>query len=200
MFLLYSKVNQLCIYIHKYRHNYLLFFGFPSHLTGQHRILNSFLCYIVGSHSIQLLSRVWVFVTPWIAAQQASLSLTDSQSSLKLLSIESVMPSNHLILCCPFPILPSIFPSNRVFSNESVIRIRWPKDWSFSFSISPSEYSWLISFKMDWLELLEVQGTLKSQGTLTPQFKSINSSVLSFLYSQTLTSIHDSVWKNHSFD
>ena len=149
--------------------------------------------------SVQSLSRVRLFVTPWIAACQASLSLTDSQSSLKLLSIESVMPSNHLILCCPFPILPSIFPSNRVFSNESVIRIRWPKDWSFSFSISPSEYSWLISFKMDWLELLEVQGTLKSQGTLTPQFKSINSSVLSFLYSQTLTSIHD-YWKNHSFD
>ena len=112
------------------------------------------------------------------------------------MSIESVMPSNYLILCCPPLLPPSIFPSIRVFSNESVL-IRWPKDWSFSFSISPSnEYSGLISFRMDWLDRLAVQGTLSSP---TPPFESINSSELSFLYSPTLTSIHD-YWKNHSFD
>ena len=104
-----------------------------------------------------------VFATPWTAAHQASLSITNSWSLLKLTSIELMMPSNHLILCCPLFLLPSIFPSIRVFSNESVIRIRWPKHWSFSFSISPSKgYSGLISFRMDWLDLLEVQGTLKS--------------------------------------
>ena len=102
-------------------------------------------------------------VTPWTAARQASLSITNSQSSLKLMSIESVMPSNHLILCCPLLLLPSTFPSIRVFCNESVLRIRWPKYWSFSFNISPSnECSGLISFRMDWLALLAVQGTLKS--------------------------------------
>ena len=102
-------------------------------------------------------------VTPWSAACQASLSITNSRSLLKLTSIESVMPSNHLILCRPLLLLPSIFPRIRVFSNESALRIRWPKYWSFSFSISPSsEYSGLISFRMDWLDLLVVQGTLKS--------------------------------------
>ena len=102
-------------------------------------------------------------MTPWTIAQQASLSITNSQSLLKLMSIELVMPSNHLILCCPLLLPPSIFPSIRVFSNESVLHIRWPKYWSFSFSISPStEYSGLISFRMDWLDLLAVQGTLKS--------------------------------------
>ena len=112
--------------------------------------------------------------------------------------IELVMPSNHLILYPPLLLLPSIFPSIRVFSNESVLQIRWPKYWSFSFSISPShEYSGLISFRMDWLDFLAVQGTLKSSPT--PQFKSINSSVLSLLHSPTLTSIHDH-WKNHSLD
>ena len=116
---------------------------------------------------------------------------------LKLKSIEPVMPSNHLILCHPLLLPPSIFPSIRVFSNESVLRIRLPKYWSFSFSISlSSEYSGLISFRMDWLDLLAIQGTLKS---LLQQFKSINSSALSFLYGPTLTSIHD-YWKNHSFD
>ena len=134
-------------------------------------------------------------VTPWTAARQASLSITNSQSLFKLTSIESVMPSNHLILCCPLLLPPSIFPSIRVFSNESVLHIRWPKYWSFSFSISPSnEYSGLISFRIDWFYLLAVQGTLKSSPA--PQFKSINSSVLSFLYSPTLTVIHD-YWKNH---
>ena len=112
---------------------------------------------------IQSLSHVQLFVTPWSAARQASLSFTISRSLLKLMSIESVMPSNLLILCRPLLVLPSIFPSIRVFSNESVLHIRWPKYWSFSFSISPSNaYSWLISFWMDWLDLLAVQGTLKS--------------------------------------
>ena len=102
-------------------------------------------------------------MTPWTAAHQASLSITNSQSLLKLMSIESVMLSNHLILYCPLLFLPSIFPSIRVFSSESTLRMRWPKYWSFSFGISPSnEYSGLISFKMDWLDLLAVQGTLKS--------------------------------------
>ena len=113
--------------------------------------------------SVQLLSSVRLFATPWTAARQASLSITNSQSLLKLMSIESVMPSNHLILCRLLLLPPSIFPSIRVFSNESVLHIRWPKYWSFSFSISPSnEYSVLISFRMDWLDLLAVQGTLKS--------------------------------------
>ena len=108
------------------------------------------------------LSRVRLFVTPWTSALQASLSIANSRSWLKLMSIESVMPSNHLILCHPLLLLPSIFPSIRVFSNESVLCIRGPKYWSFSFSISPSnEYSGLISFRMDWLDLLAVQGTLK---------------------------------------
>ena len=113
--------------------------------------------------SVQSLGCVRLFVTPWTAAHQASLSITNSWSLLKLMSIESVMPSNHLILCCPLLCLPSIFPSIRVFSNESVICIRWPKYWSCSFSISPyNEYPGLISYKMDWLDFLAVQGTLKS--------------------------------------
>ena len=115
------------------------------------------------SSSVQLLSRVWLFPAPWTAACQASLSITNSWSLLKLMFIESVMPSNHLILCHLLLLLPSIFPRIRVFSNESVLHIRWPKYWSLSFSISPSnEYSGLISFRMDWLDLLAVQGTLKS--------------------------------------
>ena len=110
-----------------------------------------------------MLSCVQLFVTPWTTAHQAFLSFTISWSLLKLISIESVMPFNHLILCCPLLLLSSIFPSIRVFSNESVLHIRWPKYWSFSFSISPSdEYSGLISFRMDWFDLLAVQGTLKS--------------------------------------
>ena len=116
---------------------------------------------------------------------------------LKLMPVESVMPSNHLTLCLPLLLLPSVLPSIRVFSSKSALRIRWPKYWSFSFSISPSnEHPGLISFRMGWLDLLAVQGTLKSP---TPQFKSINFSALSFLYSPTLTSIHD-YWKNHSLD
>ena len=113
--------------------------------------------------SVQSLSRVWLFATPWIVACQASLSSTISRSSLRLTSIKSVMPSSHLILCCPLLLLPPIPPSIRVFSNESALLIRWPKYWSFSFSISPSnEHLGLISFRLDWLDLLAVQGTLKS--------------------------------------
>ena len=113
--------------------------------------------------SVQSLSRVWLFATPWIAAHQASLSITNSRSSLRLISIELVMPSSDLILCRPLLLLPPIPPSIRVFSNESALRMRWPKYWSFSFSIIPSkEYPGLISFTMDWLDLLAVQGTLKS--------------------------------------
>ena len=113
--------------------------------------------------SVQLLCRVQLFATPWTAARQASLSITNSQSLLKLMSVESVMPSNHLILCRPLLLPPSVFPSIRVFSDELVLLIRWPKYWSFNFSVSPSnEYSGLISFRMDWLDLLAVQGTLKS--------------------------------------
>ena len=113
--------------------------------------------------SVQSLSCVRLFATPWTAARQASLSITNSQSSPKPMSIESVMPSNHLILCHALLLLPSIFPSIRVFSNESALHIRWPKYWSFTFNISPSnEHPGLISFRMDWLDLLAVQGTLKN--------------------------------------
>ena len=150
------------------------------------------------SSSVQLLSHVQLSVTPWTAARQAPMSITNSWSSPKLMSIKLVTPSNHLILCHPLLLLPSIFPSIRVFSDESALRIRWPNYWSFSFNISPSnEHPGLISFRMDWLDLLAVQGTQESSPT--PQFKSINSSALSFLYSPTLTSIHD-CWKHHSLD
>ena len=112
---------------------------------------------------VQSVSHVWLFATPWTAARQASLSFAISQSLLKLMSIESVRPTNHLVLCYPLLLLPSIFPSIRVFSNESVLHIRWPMYWSFSFNISPSnEYSGLISFRIDWLDLLVVQENLKS--------------------------------------
>ena len=118
---------------------------------------------MLQSSSVQLLSQVQFSVTPWTVIRQASLSITNSQSLLKLMPIELVMSSNHLILCCPLLLLPSVFPSLRVFSNESVLPIRWPKYWSFPFSISPSsEHSGPISPRMDWLDLLVVQGTLKS--------------------------------------
>ena len=150
------------------------------------------------SSSVRSFSYAQLFATPWTTARQVSLSITNSQSLLKLMSIESVMPSNHLILCCPLLLLPPISPSIRVFSSESVVCIRWPVYWSFSFSISSSnEYSGLISFRMDWFDLLLVQGTLKSPAT--PQLKSINSLALSFLYGLTLTSTHD-YWRNHSFE
>ena len=148
--------------------------------------------------SDQSLSHVQLFVTPGITARQASLSITNFRSSLRLMSIEPVMPSSHLILCRSLLPLPPIPPSIRVFSNESTLRMRWPKYWSFSFSIIPSkEIPGLISFRMDRLDLLAVQGTLESSPT--PQCKSINSLVLSLLHSPTLTSIHDH-WKNHSLD
>ena len=140
-----------------------------------------------------MLSHVRRLATSWTTAPQASLSITNSQSLLKLMSIESVMPSNHLILCRPLLLLPSIFPSIRVFSNESALHIRWPKYWSFSFSISfSSEYSGFISFRMDWLDLLAAQVTLKS---LLQQ----HNSKAPILWCSTRTSKHDH-WKNHSLD
>ena len=148
---------------------------------------------------VQLLGRAQLLVTPWTAAHQAFLSFTISWSLLKLMSIELVMPSNHLIRCCPLLLLPSIFPSIRVFSNESVLHIRWPKYWSFSFNISPSnEYSGMISFRMDCLDLLVVQGTLKN----LLQHHNSKASIpwlLAFFIDLTITFIHD-YWKNHSFD
>ena len=148
---------------------------------------------------VQFLSPVQLFVTSWTSAHQASLSSTISWSLLKFMFIESVMLSNHLILCHPL-LLPSIFPSIRVFSSELGLHIRWLKYWSFCFSISPSnEYSGLISFRIGWFDFLAVQGG-SQECSQAPQFESINSSVLNLLYySPVLTSIHD-YWKNHSFD
>ena len=164
-----------------------------SELSRKSKVLES------SVHSVQLLSCVRLFATPWTAAHEASLFIANTQSFLKHMSIELVMPSNHLILCRPLLFSPSIFPSIRVFSNESVLCMRWPKYWSFSFSVSPSNrFSGLISFRVDWFDLLAVPGTLKS----LLQHHSSKASVLwhsSFLYSPTLTSIHD-YWKNHSFD
>ena len=148
--------------------------------------------------NVHLLSCVQLFVASWTAARQASLSFSISWSLLELMTIKSVMPSNHLILCCSLLLLPSVFPSIRVFSNELALRIRWPKCWSFSFSISPSsEYSGLISFQIDWFDLA-VQGTLKSLF----QPHSSKASLLqhsAFFMVQLFTSIHD-YWKNHSLD
>ena len=144
---------------------------------------------LVWFNSVQSLSRVRLFATPWIAAHQASLSIINSQSLPKPMSIESVMPSNHLILCHPLLLLPSIFPSTRVFSNELVLHIRWTKYWNFSFSFSPSnEHLGLISFRMDWLDLLAVQGTLRS--LLQHHSSKASIPMLSFHYSPALTSIH----------
>ena len=155
-------------------------------ITGQFSItLDNF-------SSVQSLSYVWLFATPWTAAHQASLSITNFWSFLKLMSIESVMPSNHFIFCHPLLLLPSIFPSMRVFSSESVLCIRWPEYWSICFSISPSnEYSGLVGSLCSSSD--------SQESSPTPQFKSINLSALSFLYVPTLTSIHD-YWKKHSFD
>ena len=148
--------------------------------------------------SVQLLSCVQLFATPWIAAHQAFLSITNSWSSPKPTSIELVMPSNHLILCCSLILLSSIFPNIRVFSNESALHIRWPKDWSFSFCISPSnEYAGLVSFRIDWLISLQSKGLSRVCSNTTVQKHRFL--VLSFLYSPTLRSIHD-YWKNHRFD
>ena len=167
-------IYTICVYIYIYTPQFL----YPL----------IFQCVICSS--VQSLSCVRFFVTPWSAACQASLSITNSQSSVKLVSIESVMPSSYLILCCPLLLLPSIFPSIRVISSESVLRIRWPKYWSFSFSISPSnEYSGLISFRIFWFDLLAVQGTLKS----LLQHHSSKASILwlSAFFMVSLTSIHD---------
>ena len=151
-----------------------------------------------SSSSIQSLIPVQLFVTAWTTAHQASLSNTNSWNLLKLMSSESVMPSNYLILCRPLLFPPSIFSSIRIFSIESVLHIRWPKYWSFSFSFSPSnECSALNSFRRDWLDLLAVQGTLKSLLQTTVQKHRLFE--FSFLYNPTLTSIQD-YWKNHSFD
>ena len=139
-------------------------------------------------------------MTPGTAAHQVSLSFAISQSLLKLMSIESVVLSYYLIHCHPLLLVPSISPSLRVFSNESALRIRWPKYWSFSFSMSPSnEYSELISFKIDRFDLLAVQGKGLYKVFSNPQFRSISSSALSLIYGSTLASVHD-YWKNHSFD
>ena len=149
---------------------------------------------IIAFSSVQSLSRVWLFVTPWTIAHQASLSITNSQNLLKLMSIALVMPFNHLILCCPL-LLPSIFSSIRVFSNESVLLIRWPKYWSFnSTPVLPMNIQ-------DWSPLGWTGCSPRDlqEFSPTPQFKTINSLALSFLYSPTLTSIHD-YWKNHSLD
>ena len=146
--------------------------------------------------SVQLLSPVRLFATPWTAAHQASLSIINCQSLPKPMSIELVMPTNHLILCRTLFLLPSIFPSIRVFSNESALCIRWPKYWSFSFSISPSnEHPGLIFFRIG----SSCSPRDSQESSPTPQFKSINPSALSFLYDSTLTSIHD-YWKNHSYE
>ena len=149
--------------------------------------------------SVQLLSHVQLFSTPWTAALQAFLSITNSQNLLKLMSIKLVMPSNHLILCGPLLLLPSIFPTIRVFPKESVLCIRWPNYWSFSFSISPSnEYSGLISFRIDWLDLLAVQGTVKS----LLQNHSSKASILwlSAFFIVQLSHPYMTTGKNHSFD
>ena len=149
--------------------------------------------------SVQSLSRVLLFATPWIAARQASLSITNSRSSPKLLSIESVMPSSHLILCRPLLLLPPNAPSIRVFSNESTLRMRWPKYWSFSFSINPSkERPGLISFRMDWMDLLSVQGTHKS----LLQHHSSKVSILrcSAFFTVQLSHPYMTPGKNHSLD
>ena len=153
--------------------------------------------YLFMFSSVQLLSCVQLFATPWTAARQASLSITNSQSMLKFMSIESVMPSNRLILCCPLFLLPSILPSVRVFSNKSVFRIRWPEYWSFSFSISPSnEHSELISFRIDWFAL-QSKGRSRVFSNTTVrkhQFFGLQPSLC-----RLLTSVHD-YWKKHSFD
>ena len=149
-------------------------------------------------HSVQSLSHVWAFATPWTAACQASLSITNSWSLPKLIPIELVMPFNHLILCRPLLLLPSIFPIIRVFSNESALHIMWPKYWSFGFNISPSnEHPGLISFRIDWLDLFEVQRTLKS---LLQHHNSKESILWCLAFFMVQLSHPHNYWKNHSLD
>ena len=173
--------------------------GDCSHEIKRHLLLGiKAMTNLIQFSSVQLLSRVQLFATPWIAALQTSLSITNTQSSLRLISIESVMPSNHFILCRPLLLLPSIFPSIRSFSNGSVLHIRWPKYWSFSFSISPSnEYSGLISFTIDWFDLA-VQGTLKS----LLQHHSSKASIpgRSAFFTAQLSYPYITTGKNHSLD
>ena len=177
----------------KARHLFSLKWGRSDYTGLNTRGERSWPVYKFFLSSVQSLSCVWLFATLWTAARQASLSITNSRSLLKLMSIESVMPSNHLILCHPLLLPHSSFPSIRVFSNESALSIRWPKYWSFSFNISPSsEHSGLISFRMDWLDLLVAQETLKS-------ILQHDTSKASVFHSPTLTSIHD-YWKNHSLN
>ena len=195
-FLPYNKMNQPYMYMSPLPLE-LLSHCHPHPTTiGCHRAPAWAPCII---QLLLLFSRVQLFMTPWTAAHQASLSFTIAQSLLKLMSIESVMPSNHLVLYCPLLLLPSIFPSISIFSNELALCIRWPKYWNFSFSISPSnEYSGLISFRMDWLDLLAVQGTFKS----LLQHHSSKASVLrlSAFFIVQLSHPYMPTWKNHSFD
>ena len=174
--------------------------GIPDHLTCLLRNL-----YAGHFSSVQSLSRVRLFAIPWIAARQASLSITNSWSSLKLMSIESVMPSSHLILCCPLLLLPSIHPGIRVFSNESTLHMRWPKYWSFSFSIGPSnEHPGLISFRMDWVDLLEGQEATIITGHGTTDWFKVGKEVCQgcilspCLFNLYAESIMQNVWLNES--
>ena len=165
LFLRWGTFHLLALRLLYYRHSFN-FFLCHTHWVQQYKPKRAIRVKLSGVSSVQSVqshSHVRLFATPWIAARQASLSITNSWSSLRLTSIESVMLSSHLILCCPLLLLPPIPPSNRVFSNESTLHMRWPKYWSFSFSIIPSkEIPGLVSFRMDWLDLLAVQGTLKS--------------------------------------
>ena len=181
-----DHISLICIWLGKQTQIYLFF------ITIKGINLRSF-------SSVQLLSCVWLFATSWTAACQASLSITNSQSLLKLMFIEFiVMPSNHHILCHPFLLLPSVFPSNRVFSNESALRIRWSKYWSFNFNISPSnEHPVLISFRMDCCISFQSKGLSRVLSNTTVQMHQFFDGQLSL--SPTLTSIHDQ-WKNHSLD
>ena len=175
---------------------YFNFLNYESMITFTRDMENTEQWYV----SVQSLSRVRLFATPWIAARQASLSITISQSSLKLMSIELVMPSSLLILCRPLILLPPIPPSIRVFSNESALRMRWPKYCSFSFRILPSkEHPGLISFRIDSLVWYSCSPRDSQDSSPTPQFKSINSLAFNLLYGPTLTFLYD-YWKNHSFD
>ena len=177
--------------------NKTLFYGLSCHFLWK---LSWFaILWCVSFSSVQSLSCVRLFAIPWTTVQQASLSITNSRTLLKFTSIELVMPFNHLILCRHLLLPPSIFPSIRVFSKESVLHIRWPKYWSFSLSITPSnEYSGLISFTIEWLDPLAIQGTLTSL-LLHHSSKASIHQRSAFFHSPTLTSIHD-YWKNHSFD
>ena len=185
-------------FAYKILHLYFLIWSLSLHhytLTWHFAITKFETCLTFQFSSVT--QSVQLFATPWTAAHQASLSITNSQSLLKLISIKSVMTSNYLIICYPLLLPHSVFPKIRVFSNESVLCIRWPKYWSFSFSISPSNvYSGLISFSVDWLDLLVVQGTLKS---LLQHHSSKASLLWHSIFSHSNTFQHD-YWKNHSFD